>query len=66
MTEPAVVTRRELSAAYHDCPHRTTVENGRTHSWHDGVEAVARLVAERAGIELVIDREQSDAVIVLR
>ena len=49
-----IVTRRELSEAYHDAPLRTTVENGHARSWHTGSEAVARLVAERAGIELVI------------
>ena len=48
------ITRHELSEAYHNAPLRTTVENGRAQSWHTGSEAVARLVAERAGIELVI------------
>jgi hypothetical protein len=58
LSEPVQVTCAELRSAYHDLPPRTIVENGRQRSYHDGVEAVARLVAERAGIDLVIDREQ--------
>ena len=55
MNDPVVITRHELSEAYHNAPLRTTVDNGTAHSWHTGSEAVARLVAERAGVELVID-----------
>jgi hypothetical protein len=58
MSAPIRVTRAELRSAYHDCPPRTEIRDGRVQSYHDGVEAIARLVAERAGIDLVIDREQ--------
>lgn len=61
MTGPVRVTHAELAAAYHAAPPRDTgtVRRGgrafRAPSQHTGVEAVARLVADRAGIDLVIE-----------
>jgi hypothetical protein len=56
-----VVSRAELSAAYHNAPPRdmgTVRRDGRLFrapSQHTGVEAVAQLVAQHVGIELVIE-----------